>query len=340
MSLEGQLRDLGLAELLQLLAVNRKSGTLHLQSTLHNRGAAVHVLHGSLVHARSWPDLGLATPAHQASDREIATETAVVAVALELLRWRDGTFSFTPAGEPEGPAGPVRLSVESVLLQAAQSAEQWARLADRVPHARVVPTFSDIEPQQLPLLRLSPAQWEVLTRVDGQRDLVALADALQHDLLDVAERVHGLIGVGLLMLRVGSSAPRRNATPPAMVAVDSPVPIVPAAGNDDDSLLDPVQWGVSSPRSMPLGHTLPLPVASEGAEPSVQRELEGGVSLPDGALACRLGDEAARQGNFEAALRHWSTALQQPETMADTARLQRVQEAIVLTTRLQALLHP
>ena len=63
-------------------------------------------------------------------------------------------------------------------LEAAQRAEVWSRIEDRVPHSRVVPAFVDVEPQQLPLLRLAPAQWEILTRVDGQRDLLMLAESL------------------------------------------------------------------------------------------------------------------------------------------------------------------
>ncbi len=363
MSLEGRLRDLGLAEVLQLLALSRKSGTLHLEAPLQGRRAAIHFQQGSVIDARSWNDHTVApesTPRHATESREVE------AVVLDLLLWRDGAFHFTaqsPLDESASLGAAIRLSVEPLLMEAAQRAEVWARIADRVPHSRVVPTFVDIEPQQLPLLRLTPAQWEILTRVDGERDLLALSEALGFELLDVAERVHGLLVVGLLTLREGPIAPRRNATPPAMHAVvdlesadiggDLWIPSVAhtrhssrtrlesADSHDEDSIFDPVQLGVISPDGMPLRRTPWMaspPVASEGAEPSLPRgETAEWAPRAEGARLCLLGDDAARRGDFKTALDHWNAALRQPESIANA---EQVREAIALTARLHALLHP
>jgi hypothetical protein len=123
----------------------------------------------------------------------------------------------------------VRLAIEMLLVEAAQRAEGWQRLADRIPHAGVVPTFVDVDAQQPPLLRLEPHEWEVLTRVDGEVDLTALASELGRDLLDVARVVHGLIGAGHLALRESQSAPRFNPTPPTAapaVVLENATPVV------------------------------------------------------------------------------------------------------------------
>jgi hypothetical protein len=52
---------------------------------------------------------------------------------------------------------------------------------------------------------------------------------------------------------------------------------------------------------------------------------------------CRLGDEAARRGDFADAMTHWTAALRVPEPFVDA---DRVREAMALTARLHALLHP
>jgi hypothetical protein len=52
---------------------------------------------------------------------------------------------------------------------------------------------------------------------------------------------------------------------------------------------------------------------------------------------CRLGDEAARRGDFANAMTHWDAALRLPEPFVDA---ERVREAMALTARLHALLHP
>lgn len=384
MSLEGRLRDLGLAEVLQLLSASRKTGTLYLHAPLHGRRATVVFQHGAIVDARSWR---VDAPPAALPARTAAEARDVEATALDLLLWRDGTFRFAPPTQPAPSSAAIHLAVEPLLIEAAQRAELWQRIGDRVPHARVIPAFVDIEPQELPLLRLSPAQWEVLTRVDGLRDLPALAAALGKDLLDVAERVHGLIGAGLLTLREEPAAPRRNPTPPAVDAIPVPgsptasaagitgdlwipsaahtrhsstPPSTPVAGltarpvagpmvgaetrDDEDSLFDPVELGVITESGLPASDPRPVttsggwPVASSGLGPSLLRgETDGPVTGAEGARWCRLGDEAARRGDFELALTHWSAALRQPESIADAAR---VREAMALTARLHALLHP
>ena len=274
MSLEGRLRDLGMAEVLQLLALSRKSGVLYLEAALHGKHAAVQFQNGSVVNAGTWSadeDAGALRTRTADEARDVES------VMHDLLLWRDGAFRFAPADEQASTSASIRLAIEPLLMEAAQRAEVWARIEDRVPHSRVVPAFVDVEPQQLPLLRLAPAQWEILTRVDGTRDLLMLAASLGRDLLEVAEQVHGLIGAGLLALREGPVAPRRNPTPPAMAAIPAPEGReiagdlwIPTAAHtrhssapvdelstalDDDSLFDPVELGVISPEGFPRRRT-------------------------------------------------------------------------------------
>ena len=373
MSLEGTLRELGLPEVLQLLGLTRKTGTLHLRAPLRGDAAFVRMNQGAIVDAavRKLTDLdgpkdgiGLATSA--------AAVRAVEACVLDLLTWTDGDFRFTPVEAPV-PHSPVRLTVEMLLVDAAQRAEGWERLADRIAHAHVVPTFVELEPQQLPLLRLVPQEWEILTRVDGQRDLSELAAVLGRELLDVAEIVHGLIGSGLLTLREAASAPRRNPTPPIGSAVqpasepslsnhlsaDRWIPQVEdrqgevADPGDDDSLFDPMlpggpaRDGLRGSRPTPTNTVAPYlrdtetsleGVAPMAAETSLQRgETRSSLSGEDATMLCSQGDEAARRGDLAGALECWSAALRSEASLADA---DRIREAIALAARLHALLHP
>ena len=374
MALEGRLRDLALTEVLQLLALGRKTGVLHCHAPLQGRKAQIAFDGGVIIDA----DVvavdrvnELALPRRRTSDR-----AEMQAAVQDVLLWRDGTFRFAPGERPLHPTT-VRVAVEPLLMEAAASAEVWQRIEARVPHARVIPAFVDVEPRQLPLLRLTPPQWDILTRVDGQRDLMALAGLMQRDVTDIALLVHDLIGAGLLTLREGQAAQRKNPTPPAIaaiptVAAPSPsVPATPTAGDavaalaavdlwvpsgafpavghgasehDDDSLFDPVAHGVLTTDGVPFlesDWTSP-PVAPTPVEPSLAREQpEVGAMVPTtdevGLALCQQGDALARAGDLVGAMAHWNAALR---ATLPLPTVERVREAVALAARLHALLPP
>ena len=143
-ALEGRLRDLGLSEVFQLLALGRKTGTLHVEAPLLGRRARIDFATGSVIGAEVFDaEPGLAGAArHGATDAD-SLEDAV----LDVLMWRDGSFHFAPGDRtpvpssvlpsvPSSVPSSVRLNVEPLLMSAARRAEVWARIEPRVPHAR------------------------------------------------------------------------------------------------------------------------------------------------------------------------------------------------------------
>jgi hypothetical protein len=368
MALEGRIRDIALTDVLQLLALGRKTGVLHCHAPLQGRRALLAFEAGQLVDAHVVSvDRRLEDGAPR---RRAADVKAMEADVLDVLLWRDGTFRFAPGERPAYETA-VRLAVEPMLIDAAARAAVWARIESHIPHARVIPAFAEIEPRQLPLLRLTPPQWEILTGVDGERNLVALAQAVGRDITTVAELVFELIEAGILSLREGQAAPRRNPTPPSTPVVTPRLPTpshadhvtpsppardlwvptgehaqvgAPPAGLEEDSLFDPVALGVLTPDGLPRQRTpwagAPA-VAPTPVEPSVFTE-QGSTAMPDepalphGPTLCRQGDELARRGDLAGAMGYWSAALRAPVPVDDVAR---VREAVALAARLHALLH-
>ena len=352
MSLEGNLRDIALPEICQLLAHTRKTGELHLSAPL--AGLRAHILFdsGAIVGAGV---AGLAGPAYlEAASAAPDAAQAVERTALELLRWNEGEFRFVPhAGGAAALRTGVRLHTELLLMESARRSEQWERLSDRIPNARAVPAFVDVEPRQLPLLHLLPQQWEVLTGVDGQRDLPTLARSLGRDLLEVAEIVHALIGTGLLKLLDVSRVQRTHATPPSIAAqsndvrADLWVPTIHEAGTEDtydddnDDIFDPVRVGVITPEGLPRLRT-PLQVARVSEKHAC---AESASTMRDETHELRdRGDAAARRGDLPEALRCWNAILNCPRereaAQAEKARVTMAYaaQAVAAATRLQELL--
>jgi hypothetical protein len=364
LSIEGRIRDLGLAEVFQLLSRGRKSGTLHCDAPLLSRGARVAFVAGAIVEARVTALGGWTDDERGEAEASAEAPRATTEAVLDVLCWRDGTFRFSPAEQGDAPCPRrtlVRLAVEPLLIEAAQRAIVWDRIESRVPHARVIPAFSDLEPGELPQLRLTPPQWELLTHVDGACDLAALASVMKREIPEVAELVHDLIEARLLTLREAPVAPRRNPTPPTNASLpflsgsdastaDLWVPdrfsgasIRMPGDQQVDSVFDPVAVGVLTPEGLPSLAPPPDPVheavAPLVAGPSLSREQAAASDLvmptmSDGPALCRQGDALLRTGDLLGAVAYWDAALRATIPVDDAERLRDV---IELATRLHAL---
>ncbi|MBC8088978.1 MAG: DUF4388 domain-containing protein [Phycisphaerae bacterium] len=329
MGLEGNLRELALQEVLQLLAHTRKTGNLCISAPLAGLSACIVFENGAVVDATIDglpPEDGLMS-VNGKPDRSRAVESAV----LELLGWQDGTFTFVPRVDRSARAATgVRLNTDVLLMEGARRVDAWSRLGDRIPNARVVPGFVGADSRHLPLLNLLPQQWEVLTGVDGQRDILALSKVLGRDLLETAEIVYELLETGLLRVVNLTAVAATHATPPSSVALrdsDAQVDLwVPeeSAGSGafhDDDIFDPIRVGVITPDGLPRLRT---PTRANVVLVAHQRQL---------------GDEAARRGDLAGALSHWSTVL---DTNRDGPDADHAREAMALANRLSELLgvHP
>jgi hypothetical protein len=260
MSLEGTIRDLGLQEIGQLLALGRKSGVLQVHSRLRATRAWIRFVDGAMVDAGRGGVLpeGEATDAARAGDRRTVEEAV-----QDVLAWREGSFGFTPAITRGAGQSAVRIPADAMLVESARREEVWQRIRDRVPSADAIPSFVDVEPKALPLLRLVPLQWEVLTQVDGSRDLQTLARLLQRDLIEVAEVVHGLVETGLLTVRDGALALRP--TPLGMPAVLEPLPLDSPSGTTPSSPPPPMleSLGAADEEADPDADDLWIPGTAE-----------------------------------------------------------------------------
>ncbi len=193
--LEGSLRELALADVLQLLELGRRSGTLRVADEGRALLGEVGLVDGAISGARLGP---------RGASREATRDADVQAIVCVLLDARVGRFAFVPAVDaptdrvPELPAPARRLRVEGVLVEAARRADEWARLAPLVPHAAAVPTLVDGD--DAPLV-LDARRWALLAEIDGSRDVVGLAAALGRDPLELASELAELARLGVVACR-------------------------------------------------------------------------------------------------------------------------------------------
>src|SRR5688572_25306709 len=86
-------------------------------------------------------------------------------------------------------------------MESARRIDEWSRIADKVPHLLVVPVLAEAAPDHETHLDLLPHEWEVLSMIDGNRDLRAIASALGQAEFDAAKIVYGLVTTGVVEIR-------------------------------------------------------------------------------------------------------------------------------------------
>lgn len=250
MAIEGPLRELGIHDVFQLLDLSRKTGMLRVSSKLREDEGVVYFDGGRVVHAsvrsKSVPmelvlvEAGRITQADLDRARAAADPTSpsvvdsllrngavtvrelerhlrlqIESVVFELMSWREGFFSFEERPREEMPHDSrIAVSTESLLMEGARRIDEWSRIADLVPNVDVVPELAPVDEQHDggATLDLLPHEWQVLTMIDGERDLRTIAALLSRDEFETAKIAYGLATTGVLGIR---KTPQRTPTRPA-----------------------------------------------------------------------------------------------------------------------------
>src|SRR5262245_26802641 len=129
----------------------------------------------------------------------------IESVVFEMMSWREGFFSFEERAAVDivgARAARIRVSTESLLMEGARRIDEWSRIADKVPSLAVVPILAPVrEDGQASQLDLLPPEWEVLSMIDGTRDLRGIAGTLGRAEFDIARVVYGLVTTGVVEVR-------------------------------------------------------------------------------------------------------------------------------------------
>lgn len=205
--MQGNLSEFRLAEILQLVAVQQKTGLLRL--TRGQQLVTFYFDHGLLVSSRDrrhaaydplleyltrvgylQPEMATFLRSKMENSREDVAELLLgerfltedeLLVALEDLAqeqiyqtfsWREGTYQFI--GGEEALAGlryKVSLKIESVLMEGARRADEWPRLREKLPGPEVV-----VDLARDPDTQESDRVYRVLSQIQG---LMRIGELLQ-----------------------------------------------------------------------------------------------------------------------------------------------------------------
>ena len=201
MPIEGPLQELALPDVFQLLDLSRKTGTLRVVSRTRDDEGMVYFNEGRIIQAalRSKPAAAVDSEALTPRELERKRRGQIEGVIFDLMNWREGFFTFEERSPAEfAPFAPGGIATESLLMESARRIDEWSRIADKIPHLGVVPALSDLPEDHETQLDLLPHEWAVLSLIDGDRDIRAIAIALGRAEFEAAKVVYGLITTGVV----------------------------------------------------------------------------------------------------------------------------------------------
>lgn len=232
MALEGTLQDFALVDILQLVGMQRKTGTL----TLTRKDEAITVLlqDGMVVWASSGDGvfektLGriLVRRGHMTSQRweearqthtrtgqplipflsgqgvapqdlERIVQREVLETLYRALRWREGKYTFVAQSQVDVSRGQVPpVGTETILLEAVRQMDEWPLVEQRLPSPDLVVRRKG---RLVDRDKVAPESLELLELVDGTRTAREIAELCDLGEFDTYKSLTDLVGDGVLEL--------------------------------------------------------------------------------------------------------------------------------------------
>ena len=182
--------ETGIADIIQLISVSGKTGVFHLiDGALRGQ---IFLQDGKIVHAQI---------------EDISGEEAVYALAI----WSQGDFKFEPGIATEVQT--ISKSNTNLLMEAARRLDEWRVLSKKIPATEMIPEFV-VQDNREGQISLNTGEWLILSKIDGQRSIKAIAAASGVSVFDTSKILYSLIVSGLIRLREGNPPMPRGATAP------------------------------------------------------------------------------------------------------------------------------
>lgn len=232
MALKGRLEDFGITQLLNLINLARKTGTLYLETS--DQSSELSFREGKLIYASmTGVDGSLPAILQQAgifnadqvrvirakmagkTDREIAqtlmtgkrlqpkdvavsVREHILGLVYQVFSWNDGAFRFEPSKLP--PAGTVNASIalESVIMEGSRRLKEWERLQDELPDLDIALKFAERPTTPLRDINLSVEEWRVISFINPRNTIRQVAQFNNMGELQIRKIVYSLLQAGLV----------------------------------------------------------------------------------------------------------------------------------------------
>ncbi len=227
MALEGSLKDFGLADILQLIYFQRKTGILTLEGRMDK--VRLLVIEGNIIGAESKrrlednrlgkillkkgfikePELRAALDEQRRTGKQLGNilirnglveketiadilKSQITETVIQIIGWKYGTYEFSSQGVPQDKDFAFSLDTQHLLMEGLRIQDEWSLIKGKLTLDTVF--IKKIEsPANLPEL-----EKDILNYVDGENDVSTIIDITSKDNFEVSKTLLSLMEKGII----------------------------------------------------------------------------------------------------------------------------------------------
>lgn len=261
MALKGNLRDFSFSQLLNLISIAKKTGTLVINGP--NKDAWLSFQEGKLSYAqndatdgslaailyrndklskkqysiikRRAGDIGdkelglMLINANYLSQQEILSslKKEFVETTNDIFTWAEGLFQFHNNRRVDSEKISLRISLENIIIEGSRRLQELERLQDEIPSLDMALKFTDNPGTNIRNVNLSVKEWRVVSFINPKNTMRQIANKTKMNELEFRRIVYSLLQAGLVQI-----VRPEGVKPPA-----PQVPSLPVEGKDEQLTL-------------------------------------------------------------------------------------------------------
>lgn len=234
MALKGNLRDFTVTQLLNLINLAKKTGTLTIEGPEETAWVSFHG--GRLIYAQLGTEDGTLTGilrrsgrisnrqaqiikkhAPAKSDKELglllinadylsqqdildSIRKYILNIVYRLFAWGDGFFRFDNNVLPPGDRITIRISLENVIIEGSRKVREWEQLKEEIPNLDMALNFVDRPGANIRDVNLNVDEWKVVSYINPKNSIRQIARANKMSDVEIRRIVYGLMQAGLVDL--------------------------------------------------------------------------------------------------------------------------------------------
>lgn len=230
MSFQGNLSSVGFSDILQLLAMGKKTGTLQIRRGENSKDIcfkdgsiiwatsndSLELLENQLLkHGKiSKNDLTKAKEVMNLTGKDLPSTLVflgildkskvaefmmkhIEAIVFDVFSWTEGEFVFKDNELPDNEQIINALNTMSILMEGTRRIDEWTRIRNSLPPDNTVLVVS-ASIEQKDEVRLTPIEAQILSLIDGERSIEEIKDKSSASELDTSRAIYGLLASGLI----------------------------------------------------------------------------------------------------------------------------------------------